>query len=115
VIVKVALIGALIGAASSVVDDTALRIAGLAAGAAGLRFFYRSFLKPAAELLGHAVESMRLGVQIFRALPDWMAGVDQRLGGLEAKAAGTHEPMEAIARELGVQHRTPEPSGPPGI
>lgn len=98
---KAVAIGLITGAATTVVDTAAVRVAAVAAGVAGAIYLHRQVIVPFARLIKRALTAYT----VLEHLPGWMEGVDERLGRVEATQLQIKEPAEAIARELDVQHR----------
>lgn len=119
---KIALLSVLAGALSSVVGDTATQIAVIAGGVAGGIYLFRKLaqaLKLAIRVLGHWADTL----QVLQALPEWVtqlngaqaamrrdiADVAEQQAALEKKVDAIHEPVKAVERELGIEHRRPAP------
>lgn len=110
---KFLLLGVLAGLASSIVGDTAAQIAAVAAGVGGALYLFTKLvaaLKRVSRLVDHWLDT----VQMLQALPTWIEStndaahdVSKRLSALEEKADRTHEPVEALVRDLGIPHREP--------
>lgn len=101
------------GVLSNVVGDTAAQVAAVAAGVAGAIYLYRNVVRPFGHLVRRALRSYEVleiigrHVGVFESLDGRLDGLERRLEAVEAKTDAAREPAEALARELGVRHRSP--------
>ena len=117
---KFAAIGVFAGIIADVIGDTGAMIAGAVAIVTGMGALWRSVVIPFARLVRRALNSYEALENIAEALQKIgdvaarLSVIEGRLDRLEARTESVHdqataarEPAEAIARELGVQHRHP--------
>lgn len=115
---KIALLSLAAGVASSIVDDTAARVAIVATGVAGalylcrvlahgVAYLWREVVKPFARLIRRALAAYEILEDLAEHVPalERIPKIEERLTELEEKAAATLEPVQGLARDLGVEHR----------
>jgi uncharacterized membrane protein YccC len=90
---KFALVGVLVAILATVVGDVATGVVAAAAAFAGLGYIWKNVRRAAKTW------------DVIEALPSTLNRIESRLDELESGQRATHEPVEAIARELDVQHR----------
>lgn len=115
-VLKLAVLGAILGAITSLFGYVAGAIIFGAALGGAIGWWYRKLVRPMVETIQRAHASYELAeklkdlpdlIPVLSALPAWMRRVDTRFDQLERKADEIHEPAEAVARELGIEHRRP--------
>lgn len=90
---KFALAGVIFALLATVVGDVATGIVAAAAAFAALGYIWKMVRRAAATY------------EVIEQLPGTLDRIENRLTGLEARQRETREPVEAIARELDIQHR----------